>query len=203
MASKSLGLAFAAATLLLNISAASAATIDFDQVTNGAFVNNFYNGGTDTAGASGPNLGVAFFGFFATSVFGLIQNPPSAPQFATGLNDPSLFVSAGFTGSISFEVESNSLSVLILTDITNGSTILANVIVPNSLVFVPETISFSGTAKFILFQGTFGIDDLQITPTPPVNTPLPTTLPLFATGLGALGLLGWRRKRKQVPDQTT
>jgi hypothetical protein len=29
-------------------------------------------------------------------------------------------------------------------------------------------------------------------------TPLPAALPLFATGLGALGLLGWRRKRKAV-----
>jgi len=28
------------------------------------------------------------------------------------------------------------------------------------------------------------------------QTPLPAALPLFATGLGALGLLGWRRKRK-------
>ena len=27
-------------------------------------------------------------------------------------------------------------------------------------------------------------------------TPLPSAFPLFATGLGALGLLGWRRKRK-------
>ncbi len=27
-------------------------------------------------------------------------------------------------------------------------------------------------------------------------TPLPAALPLFATGLGGLGLLGWRRKRK-------
>ena len=26
--------------------------------------------------------------------------------------------------------------------------------------------------------------------------PTPAALPLFATGLGALGLLGWRRKRK-------
>ena len=28
--------------------------------------------------------------------------------------------------------------------------------------------------------------------------PLPAALPLFATGLGALGLLGWRRKRKAL-----
>ena len=28
--------------------------------------------------------------------------------------------------------------------------------------------------------------------------PLPAALPLFATGLGVLGLLGWRRKRKAV-----
>ena len=37
-------------------------------------------------------------------------------------------------------------------------------------------------------------------------TPLPAALPLFATGLGALGLLGWRRKRKALlsqPDQNT
>ena len=30
------------------------------------------------------------------------------------------------------------------------------------------------------------------------ETPLPAALPLFATGIGALGLLGWRRKRKQI-----
>lgn len=30
----------------------------------------------------------------------------------------------------------------------------------------------------------------------PAATPLPATLPLFATGLGALGLLGWRRKKQ-------
>jgi hypothetical protein len=28
------------------------------------------------------------------------------------------------------------------------------------------------------------------------ETPIPAALPLFATGLGALGLLGWRRKRR-------
>ena len=30
------------------------------------------------------------------------------------------------------------------------------------------------------------------------ETPLPAALPLFVTGLGALGLIGWRRKRKQA-----
>ena len=30
------------------------------------------------------------------------------------------------------------------------------------------------------------------------ETPLPAALPLFATGLGGLGLLGWRRKRKNA-----
>lgn len=32
---------------------------------------------------------------------------------------------------------------------------------------------------------------------PSAATPLPAALPLFATGLGALGLFGWRRKRKE------
>ena len=30
----------------------------------------------------------------------------------------------------------------------------------------------------------------------PTATPIPAAFPLFATGLGGLGLLGWRRNRK-------
>jgi hypothetical protein len=33
---------------------------------------------------------------------------------------------------------------------------------------------------------------------PAAATPLPAALPLFATGLGGLGLLGWRRKKKSA-----
>ena len=40
------------------------------------------------------------------------------------------------------------------------------------------------------------IDDVSLG-TASLVTPLPAALPLFASGLGALGLLGWRRKRKQ------
>jgi len=40
-------------------------------------------------------------------------------------------------------------------------------------------------------------NDVTVTVVPEVTqTPLPAALPLFATGLGGLGLLGWRRKQK-------
>ena len=35
-----------------------------------------------------------------------------------------------------------------------------------------------------------------VTFTPVAEVPVPAALPLFATGLGALGLMAWRRKRK-------
>ena len=38
--------------------------------------------------------------------------------------------------------------------------------------------------------------DIQSITINTATTPLPAALPLFASGLGALGLLGWRRKRK-------
>jgi len=38
-------------------------------------------------------------------------------------------------------------------------------------------------------------------PTYVAPTPLPAALPLFATGLGVMGLLGWRRKRKTTVAQ--
>jgi len=48
---------------------------------------------------------------------------------------------------------------------------------------------------------TFTVDNISYDPaissvSALASTPLPAALPLFATGLGALGLLGWRRKRK-------
>ncbi len=42
-------------------------------------------------------------------------------------------------------------------------------------------------------NGIFTITGVIINPS---AVPLPAALPLFGTGLGALGLLGWRRKRK-------
>jgi len=38
----------------------------------------------------------------------------------------------------------------------------------------------------------------QVTDPPVSQTPLPAALPLFASGLGAMGLFGWWRKRKKA-----
>jgi len=70
--------------------------------------------------------------------------------------------------------------------------------------------NFTGTVFFIVqgaltdppqyngggsFDGTNAVTDSIVVTGAPA-TPLPAALPLFASGLGALGLLGWRRKRK-------
>jgi hypothetical protein len=65
----------------------------------------------------------------------------------------------------------------------------------------------SGSANLLFALGAFGsVGSYPVQPfsfsldavltVSQVATPLPAALPLFATGLGAMGLLGWRRKRK-------
>ena len=46
------------------------------------------------------------------------------------------------------------------------------------------------------FIGNSVASDFQTFVTTPSDTPVPAALPLFASGLGALGLLSWRRKKK-------
>jgi hypothetical protein len=75
-----------------------------------------------------------------------------------------------------------------------------NVTVPTNVVvelFFDTTFSayaaLTGNTSFgCCSLGTEG--DFSVTSVSPV--PLPAALPLFATGLGVLGVLGWRRKRK-------
>lgn len=49
-----------------------------------------------------------------------------------------------------------------------------------------------------VFNNEVGVVEVAIGPgDPAAATPLPAALPLFATGLGALGLIGWRRKLRR------
>ncbi len=86
------------------------------------------------------------------------------------------------------------LSDSALTSIALNADFSVSIAADNALfgVFMPMTNSgsFSGYAYIgtLLSPVTFSANVAA--------TPLPAALPLFATGLGAMGLLGWRRKRK-------
>ena len=67
-----------------------------------------------------------------------------------------------------------------------------------TITFIATTtstvISFGGSGGAEGSTSYLGLDDVSLTDLSAV--PLPAALPLFASGLGVLGLLGWRRKRK-------
>ncbi len=71
---------------------------------------------------------------------------------------------------------------------------------PGTLVTINGlTTDGAGNLSLLFSQGTSHegspiFDNVQISRID--STPLPATLPLFVSGLGALGLLSWRRKRK-------
>jgi len=90
---------------------------------------------------------------------------------------------------------------LIPTFVTNG----VDLSVALSLIGGNGLLTFGLVSGTDNGDGTFApldflVDDGPIAqgPTSLVSdaTPLPAALPLFATGLGALVLLGWRKKRK-------
>lgn len=77
--------------------------------------------------------------------------------------------------------------------------------IPGTTIPLYEEVTFDVTATgtdTLLFSAfdipsALALDDVTVTSTPSA-TPLPATLPLFAGGLGAMGLFGWRRKRKNT-----
>jgi hypothetical protein len=99
--------------------------------------------------------------------------------------------------------DNNQLSIILSTD---SNTAFASYALATSIgpITGPSTIS-SGfsfpTSVGALIIDTAGDATFTAVVTPVV--PLPGALPLFATGLGALGLLAWRRKRKAAPDQNS
>jgi hypothetical protein len=65
---------------------------------------------------------------------------------------------------------------------------------------LPSVLDVS-TSSIASILGGSGVIDYTIDinlPSGAYVTPLPAALPLFATGLAALGVLGWRRKRKAI-----
>jgi len=105
------------------------------------------------------------------------------------------FATPVYAAGVFFNVNLDSGNFDLTTPVGNAST--------GSSAFDTKTFVFAGIISTTAFstitfssedtsQGSFNIPEIAFVS----STPIPAALPLFASGLGALGLLGRRRKRK-------
>jgi hypothetical protein len=172
----------------LNVQLAKAATVvTFDDLVGQGLVPNGY-GGINWNGnwtyygfaqppytpASPPNrvydfVPSASFNFITPAVF----NGAYFSGFSSATVQFQLFNGATLVGTSG--VLAPSATPTFLSSGYNGLVTQIDVNSPRPDFFVMDNVTYNGS----------------LTP-----TPLPAALPLFAGGLGVLGLLGWRKKRK-------
>lgn len=173
---------------------AQAATIvmNFDGVTSNAAVNEFYNGGTDGAGASGVNYGVSYHDFIATDgAFGQTSLPNLAYN---GAELAVANVAAGFT-SLSFTSGAFSTAYMdVYSGLGGSGTLLGSVqLGSDPFAFSATSVTFSGVALSFVLRGNAsqaGIDDVQIT-----TVPEPETYGMMLAGLGLVAVAARRKQR--------
>jgi hypothetical protein len=122
---------------------------------------------------------------------------PSNPPNTTGLDFTHLTSSAsGGTGFWDITLNQGapaSFSLLLILPVSSLVGYAGSAI--NDATFFPTGLPPEGFTAICQVAGAVTTCGSLTASTPP-PVPLPTALPLFATGIGALGLLGWRRKRK-------
>ena len=219
------------AVLALTAGTAMAAVIDltFEGLApyphaNTVQVLNFYNGGTSSAGMTGPNYGISFpdnalniclnttTTFCSNTSRGGLGDPASqlgALFFLSGTNT-YVDVAAGFTTGFSFNYTAINVggSVSVWSGLDGTGTLLATLNLPTTpsgpcvgygagfCPFVPFGVTFAGTAQSIDFGGTAN----QIVfddVTFGSSTPGKTPEPssLILLGSGVLGLAGVVRRK--------
>ncbi len=112
----------------------------------------------------------------------------------------SVFETQDFGGGVGFDVLANSVA-LVLSGTPGFWDYSATGATYGQITGVFTATSTSTTISIVghvlgSTQYMIGLDDVSVTGPGLAETPIPPALPLFATGLGAMGLLGWRRKRK-------
>jgi hypothetical protein len=174
------------ALLGLSVFAAKASPITYDV--------NFSDG---TNSVTGTITTVGNFGALSSSditAWDLVIHAGPDAGISKGANPPMLGIPLLASSSvIDFEPALGSASFI------NGPVdwqLLSSSLSPPFGAIVYTTLFRTNTVPFLSpFDRDIPIAVAELTP--PDTTPLPAALPLFASGLGALGLLGWRRKQKQ------
>jgi hypothetical protein len=169
------------------------------------------NGAAPAVFVTAPNAGLPSLGTLGTfsasyELAGSSTPAGTAPYWLTYLVDPG----NGYVGVISFGGPdlNGSSQIHVICDYTSGP--CTNTYFGDTLATL-NSIAYGSTTFGLLTVYESGVEignwnnngltipaqaDIQSITINTATTPLPAALPLFASGLGALGLLGWRRKRK-------
>jgi hypothetical protein len=219
------GIAAALVTILIAVPKSQAATItlDFEGVGNTSQVQEFYNGGTDSAGNSGTNYGISF----GTDALGIIDSDapggtgnfggepsPSTVLFFLGGSAAKMNVAAGFDTGFSFFYSAiNNPGFINVYDGLNGTgnilTTLSLPTTPNNGApdptgqfspFLPIGVSFNGIARSVDFGGTanqIGFDNITLgAAIPTSSTSVPEPFTIVGTLMGGAAALRMRKRLK-------
>lgn len=193
---------------LLSAAPAFSATLDFQGAGEYNFVQDYYNGGTNDAGASGPNFGVSFgpdvLVVTNDDYFTYYSNAPTPGVMAAVGADAALNVAAGFSGQVSFWYSaSENTSITFYSGLNgSGSELLTFNLTANAQDGCSDaafchwdfaTLDLNGQiAQSIQFGGTAGLagfDNISVAP-----VPVPAAGVMLLSALGGLGAIA-RRKR--------
>jgi PEP-CTERM motif len=216
---RSLAAALIAAALPAVSQAFDIVTVDLEGATSFASVNNFYNGGTDSAGAAGANnYGVSF----AASLLAL-QNDglgggtngayfsnaptPGTVMFASGPQDvattPAFMNIAASTFSLSFYYSAEQATVVNVYSGLNGVGLLGSINLAANATTGCTDSAFCNfgvatwapgsvairSVDFSASAGLVAYDNITVSPVPE-----PSSLALSALGLAALSFVVRRRR---------
>ncbi len=192
--------------IAIGASSASASTVtfeDFNTVNNETYIGTTYGGldwtnfstrNTATAPAVGgyPISNHTPGGHF--SAFN-VDGDPASFSSATTFNLVDAYFTAGFRNGLQLTITGTQFGGGTLSTVLTLNTTSQNHAVLNWANLLAVSFSTSGGTDIgtpILPRMQFAVDDIQVTST---VTPLPGSLLLLLTGFGALGAVGFKRRR--------